>query len=245
MSRKDQIDTLFQEEKRTIDNFAFDDAVANVFDDMIIRSVPGYRSLISNIGVIAKQYFQTGSNVYDIGCSLGAAILSVQNHIAKNSQGCIFAVDSSASMLSKCKSQIETTQQNLPIQFICDDALNIEIKNASLVILNFTLQFIPIDRRLNLLQKIYDGLLPNGVLVLSEKITLDEDRDVLVNDLHNTFKSENGYSELEISQKRAALEETLLTETICQHEARIREAGFEEPYRWFQCFNFISWITFK
>jgi len=245
MSRKDQIDTLFQKEKRTIDNFVFDDAVADVFDDMIIRSVPGYRSLISSIGIIAKQYFQTGSNVYDIGCSLGAAILSMQNHVPKDNQGCIFAVDSSAPMLSKCKSQLETTPQNLQIQYICDDALNLEIKNASLVILNFTLQFISIDKRLNLLQKIYDGLLPNGVLVLSEKIDLEDDHKTLVDDLHNTFKSENGYSDLEISQKRAALEEILLTETISQHEARIQEAGFKEPYRWFQCFNFTSWIIFK
>ena len=244
MSRKGQIDTLFQKEKRTIDNFVFDDAVADVFDDMIIRSVPGYRSLVSNIGVIAKKYFQIGSNIYDIGCSSGAAILSMQNHIPKDNQGCIVAVDSSAPMLSKCKLQLKTIPKNLPIQYICDDALNIEIENASLVILNLTLQFIPVDKRLNLLQKIYDGLLPNGVLVLSEKIDLEGDQKTLADGLHNTFKSENGYSDLEISQKRAALEETLLTETITQNEARIQEAGFEEPFRWFQCFNFTSWITF-
>ena len=92
-----------------------------------------------------------------------------------------------------------------------------------MVVMNFTLQFIPPDDREALLKRIYDGLNPGGMLVLSEKIrhpTLNGNE--LLIDLHHQFKRDNGYSELEVSQKRAALEKVMLTDTFSEHESRLK-----------------------
>jgi tRNA (cmo5U34)-methyltransferase len=64
-------------------------------------------------------------------------------------------------------------------------------------------------------------------------------------DLHHAFKRANGYSELEVSQKRTALENVLVPETLDTHRARLREAGFGAVDAWFQCFNFASLLAFR
>lgn len=115
-----------------------------------------------------------------------------------------------------------------------------------MVILNFTLQFLPPEDRLALLEKIYAGLTPNGLLVLSEKFRFDEEKvnDLLI-DLHHQFKRANGYSELEVSQKRTALENVMRTDTVETHKARLKSVGFSHIELWFQCVNFGSMIAIK
>jgi len=54
-----------------------------------------------------------------------------------------------------------------------------------------------------------------------------------------------GYSKLEISQKRAALENVLLPETLEAHRSRLDTIGFDAVDVWFQCFNFASMVAFK
>ena len=96
------------------------------------------------------------------------------------------------------------------------------------------------------IEKIYNGLNPGGVLVLSEKLSHDtEQGNELLVDLHHEFKRRNGYSELEISQKRSALEEVMRTETFEQHKQRLQNAGFNDVVRWFTCYNFASLVTIK
>jgi len=113
-------------------------------------------------------------------------------------------------------------------------------------VLNFTLQFIDRDLRDTVVQAIYDGLRPGGIMVLSEKVCFeDEHLDQLNIDLHHNFKRARGYSELEIAQKRTALENVLLPETLSQHKQRISRAGFSSCDVWFQCFNFASLIALK
>ena len=115
-----------------------------------------------------------------------------------------------------------------------------------MVILNFTLQFLPPQDRVALLEKIYQGLKPNGVLVLSEKFRFaDEQIDELLIDLHHQFKRANGYSELEVSQKRTALENVMRTDSIDTHKTRLKNVGFAHVELWFQCFNFGSIIAIK
>ena len=135
---------------------------------------------------------------------------------------------------------------SMPIKVLCDDIRKVEIENASMVVLNFTLQFLPRADRLALLKKIHQGLNPNGILVLSEKFTFEnETMNELLIDLHHTFKRANGYSELEVSQKRTALENVMLTDSIETHKQRLQEAGFSQIELWFQCFNFGSMIAVK
>ena len=131
-------------------------------------------------------------------------------------------------------------------ELVCADVLEVPIESASMVVLNFTLQFIEPERRPQLLGRIYRGLLPGGILVLSEKIAPNsESTGRLFTELHHEFKKTQGYSELEISQKRAALERVLLPETLASHKQRLQEVGFKTVEVWFQCFNFVSLLAIK
>ncbi|EQA04331.1 carboxy-S-adenosyl-L-methionine synthase CmoA [Glaesserella parasuis] len=238
-------DTLFSAPIEKLGDFTFDESVAEVFPDMIQRSVPGYSNIITAIGMLASRFVTDQSNVYDLGCSRGAGILSIRRNVEKAGVR-IIGVDNSEPMVERCRRHLEAYHSDIPVEILCDDIRHIEIKNASMVVLNFTLQFLPREDRLALLRKIYYGLNPNGVLVLSEKFTFEDNTiNELLIDLHHTFKRANGYSELEVSQKRTALENVMRTDSIDTHKARLKEAGFSQVDLWFQCFNFGSMITIK
>jgi len=225
--------------------FAFDDSVARVFPDMIKRSVPGYSTIVSMTGVLAGKYAMAGSALYDLGCSLGASTLAMRQHIQQ--PDCrIISVDNSTAMLERCQSIIDTDTHETPVTLTCADVQDVVITNASVVVLNFTLQFIPRELRDRVISGIYEGLLPGGVMVLSEKVTFEDPHlDELNIELHHQFKRANGYSELEVARKRSALETILLPETLNRHRQRIANAGFSSCDVWFQCFNFASLIALK
>ncbi|WP_420923704.1 carboxy-S-adenosyl-L-methionine synthase CmoA [Actinobacillus pleuropneumoniae] len=238
-------DTIFSAPIEKLGDFTFDESVAEVFPDMIQRSVPGYSNIITAIGMLAQRFVTEGSQVYDLGCSRGAGILSIRRNLQTN-QVKIIGVDNSQPMVERCRSHINAYHSDVPVEILCDDIRHIEIKNASMVVLNFTLQFLPRADRLELLAKIYQGLNPNGILVLSEKFTFtNQAMSELLIDLHHTFKRANGYSELEVSQKRTALENVMLTDSIETHKDRLKQAGFSQIELWFQCFNFGSMIAVK
>lgn len=237
-------DKLFSDVQPLVD-FVFDDAVADVFPDMIRRSVPGYETVISMLGVLAQHYAQNNTHVYDLGCSLGAATLAMHRQTRALDLQHI-CVDNSAAMVKRCRSKLQRHMPNANLEVLCDDIEAIEINNASLVVVNFTLQFIPPESRLKLLKKIADGLMPGGALVLSEKLVFeDESVNQLHIDLHHTFKRANGYSDLEISQKRAAIENVLVPDTQQEHLERLSQAGFDQTIQWFQNFNFASFVAIK
>lgn len=238
-------DQLFSSPLEQMVDFQFDDKVADVFPDMIQRSVPGYASIIQLIGILAQEYVQQDSCCYDLGCSLGAASLAMRKNIVHDNCR-IVAVDNSQAMLQRFEKILQKDQGNTPVDVQCTDIRNVTIANASMVVLNFTLQFLPIEDRLLLLKEIYQGMLPGGILVLSEKISFDDpDKQALLTKLHHAFKRVQGYSDLEISQKRSALENVLLPETIPTHLDRLLEAGFKQRHVWFQSFNFISLVAIK
>ncbi|RDF11644.1 carboxy-S-adenosyl-L-methionine synthase CmoA [Haemophilus paraphrohaemolyticus] len=238
-------DTIFSAPIEKLGDFTFDEAVAEVFPDMIQRSVPGYSNIITAIGMLAQRFVTDNSNIYDLGCSRGAGILSIRRNI-QGKQAQIIGVDNSPAMVERCRTHINAYHSDVPVEVLCDDIRQVEIENASMVVLNFTLQFLPRADRLALLKKIHQGLNPNGILVLSEKFTFEnETMNELLIDLHHTFKRANGYSELEVSQKRTALENVMLTDSIETHKQRLQEAGFSQIELWFQCFNFGSMIAVK
>jgi tRNA (cmo5U34)-methyltransferase len=124
------------------------------------------------------------------------------------------------------------------------DITQMEFKTASVVIMNFTLQFIPINERLKLLKKIRSSMVPGGLLILSEKLTMpDAEMNELMVNLHHDFKRSQGYSGLEIAQKRDAIDNVLIPETAEVHRTRLTEAGFSRSGVWFQCLNFASFIA--
>ena len=238
-------DNIFAKPSEMLVDFVFDEQVASVFPDMIRRSVPGYDTIIPMLGVFAEHYVQANTSVYDLGCSLGAATISIRRRIQQ--ENCkIIAVDNAEAMVDTCKQNVENDNSTTPVEVVCEDILNIGINNASLVVINFTLQFLAPDKRSELLANIYQGLNSGGAVVLAEKVICDDqDQQVFYDELHTSFKRANGYSDLEISQKRSALEKVLIPDTSEQHIARLKTCGFEFVTTWFQCFNFSAFCAVK
>jgi len=226
-------------------DFVFDEKVARVFPDMIRRSVPGYESIIAMTGTLAGRFATAGSRCYDLGCSLGASILAMQRAI--RDRDCqITGIDNSQDMLDRCRLVLGESRDLPRVELICGDIRSARIENASVVVLNFTLQFIPVAERQALLGHIFAGLNPGGILVLSEKVSFSDVRhDQLMIALHHDFKRARGYTDLEISQKRSALEHVLIPETLDVHRQRLRRCGFHSVDVWFQCFNFASLLAIK
>ncbi|MGL4270081.1 MAG: carboxy-S-adenosyl-L-methionine synthase CmoA [Plesiomonas sp.] len=238
-------DTIFSAPIAQLGDFSFDERVAEVFPDMIQRSVPGYSNIIATIGMLAKRFIQPNTQAFDLGCSLGAATLSMRRNIDVEGVRLI-AVDNSAAMIERCRRHIDAFRSDTPVDIIEGDIRQVKIENASMVVLNFTLQFLPPPDRQALLNRIYAGLRPGGALVLSEKFSFaDQAIGDLLFDMHLDFKRANGYSELEISQKRSALENVMLTDSVETHKSRLQQAGFEHAEVWFQCFNFGSMLAIK
>ncbi|MEO1881423.1 MAG: carboxy-S-adenosyl-L-methionine synthase CmoA [Methylococcales bacterium] len=238
-------DTLFSNPVESLSSFKFDSAVVNVFPDMIQRSVPGYQTIIYAIGLLAARYARDHSVCYDLGCSLGAATLSMRHQMsAKHCK--IIAVDNSAAMLQQFKKNLQDDKGEIEVDVVCADIRDLCIENASVVVLNFTLQFLPVADRDAFLKKIYQGLLPGGILILSEKLSFeDEKQQTLQTDLHHLFKKSQGYSDMEISQKRSALDNVLIAETFANHQQRLQAVGFSSVAVWFQYFNFASIVAIK
>lgn len=229
--------------------FRFNEDVAKVFPDMLQRSIPGYAATIEAIGSLAARYVLADTNCYDLGCSLGAATIAMRQGI--QSPGCrIVAVDTAPAMTARCREILaEDDRLFAPItsvDVIEGDIRDIEVTNGSMVVLNYTLQFLSTDDRDSLMRSIHAGLNDGGLLVLSEKV-VDENTEMeqLLVDLHHEHKRRNDYSALEISRKRAALENVLIPETVSAHRDRLKKAGFQHASVWLRYFNFVSIIAIK
>lgn len=238
-------DTIYRLARQRVGEFEFDRAVADVFPDMISRSVPGYGSVLSMIEQLTVRFAQPGTNLYDLGCSLGAATRLLQ---AQAPRSCVIhAVDNSTAMLERLAGQIDPQGGGrAPVQLHLSDIRDVQFSRASFVVLNWTLQFVPLEDRGRLLQHIFDAMVGGGALLLSEKIRFDDvHQQQLLTELHHDFKRAHGYSDLEISQKRTALENRLIPETLAEHCERLSRCGFQRIIPWFQCFNFVSILAVK
>ncbi len=243
-------DRIYALPQQHVGNFAFDEQVVEVFPDMIARSVPGYASILSMIEQLTTRFALPHTHLYDLGCSLGAATLLMRK---QGDVSCtIHAVDSSAAMITRLRNQldhestIETQTACCPVQVHLADIRDFSMSNASFVVLNLTLQFVPADDREKLLRTVVEALNPGGALLLSEKICFEEPaQQALLTELHHDFKRAHGYSDLEIAQKRTAIENRLIPETLDTHTGRLRQVGFDVVAPWFQCFNFVSILAIK
>lgn len=235
-------DLLFKEDAP--ERFRFDEAVARVLPDMLRRSIPGYSSLLHLIGVLAGQIVQPKSRVYDLGCSLGAVTLAVRHGLGTRDTE-IIAVDNSPAMVERCREIMSADSGLCPVEVVEADIVDFELSRASLVVLNFTLQFAPLADRARVLKRISEALLPGGILVLSEKTTSgDPSLDAFWTKIHDAFRSSNGYSDLEMSRKREALERVLVPQTPASYTQLMSEVGLV-PIEWFRCLHFVSWVGRK
>jgi len=240
----DQTDRIYAEQVENIDGFRFDAVVADVFENMITRSVPGYSLMLDMIGVLADRFAQPNTQCYDLGCSLGAATLKLRQHLPASCH--LIGVDTSAAMVERCQANVARDRSQASVEIHQQSVQDTRIENASIVVMNFTLQFIPEAERIQTLKCIADGLVPGGILILAEKLHFeDANEQAQMVDLHHEFKRAQGYSDLEIAQKRASLENVLIPNTEAEHIDRLLAAGFESARLYVRCFNFVSLLAIK
>ncbi|MBF0112789.1 MAG: carboxy-S-adenosyl-L-methionine synthase CmoA [Desulfamplus sp.] len=247
-------DNIFAHKNDPVSAFEFNEEVTSVFDDMIKRSVPLYMESLKRQCQFIFKFYKTGTTIYDLGCSHGNLGVMVANEF-KAQDYCMVAVDSSSSMVAKYGSRIDEIKRDNPsiasnlnrsITLITSLAEDVPILNASVVVVNLTMQFINPLKRDRFIQGIYDGLIDGGILLLSEKISHKNQMIAEVEqDFYKSFKLENGYSELEISRKREALENILISETIESHINRLNRVGFKTFDVWLKWFNFASMVAIK
>ena len=242
-------DKVYADKRLEVSPFEFNEDVVRVFPDMIERSVPGYRAVLDMTRVAAGEFVKPGTVVYDLGCSLGATTRAILDGMAgmHGEKNCrIVAIDNAPAMIHQCQQELSSYTTRVAVDLRLGDILDEPVQNASLVALNYTLQFVPLGERLPLLTRICDGLVQGGALILSEKVVFSDSthQDVLTS-LHHDFKRMNGYSDLEISQKRTALENVLIPESIATHQDRLHRAGFSANMVWFQSLNFVSMLAIK
>lgn len=231
-----QKDTLFDHVQSVVD-FRFDERVAEVFPDMISRSIPAYGALLHLVGVIGANFVPEHGRVYDLGCALGAASLSLKRFVPESAL--IHALDNSEAMVTRLQNHVAAyAQTNLEPQLA--DIVTFDYQPADLMLLIFTLQFVPKEQRDALLLKLYTALKPQSALMVAEKVQENE----TVTQWHEQFKHSQGYSALAVSQKRAALENVMKTDTADEVVARLEGVGFRvQPI--FQALSFRAWVAIK
>ena len=223
--------------------FSFNEEVAEVFEDMIERSVPGYKTSQSIITLYAKNFYREDTNCYDIGCSLGASSFSI---LQGANRAKIIAIDKSAAMIDECERIFKNYENPNSLIFLNEDIMESDLQNASVVVVNYLIQFLGLDERDILFKKIFNALIPNGILILSEKVHYENkfENQRIIN-THHLFKSENGYSDLEISGKRDSLEGILKTEYEEDHIFRARKVGFTKVEKILSNLNFRTFVFSK
>jgi len=238
-------DEFFREEIKKVSDFKFGSKVAGVFDDMVNRSVPYYGEMQRMIAELAADHAVEGTNVYDLGCSTGTTMIGMNTMIDEKIR--FVGVDESQDMLNKCRQKLQEAGFKRPFELITanlQDGINIE--NASVAVLCLTLQFIrPISRE-KILKNVFDGLKPGGVLILVEKILAEEslfNRNFIK--YYYDMKRRNNYSEMEISQKREALENVLIPYKSSENILMLRDAGFSHCEVFFKWYNFTGIIAIK
>jgi tRNA (cmo5U34)-methyltransferase len=238
-------DEVFKEPKQQQPDFKFDQNVVTVFDDMVTRSVPYYLEIQRMIGELAAEYAQPNSVIYDLGCSTGTTLVNMNATVQPEIK--FVGIDDSPNMLAKCRENLQCVGVTRPLTLTaCDLNKGVEIKDASVVVLCLTLQFIRPLYRVSLLHQILAGMREGGCLILVEKILAEEsglNRNFIK--YYYDFKKRNQYSEIEIAQKREALENVLVPYKLSEDIEMLKLAGFQHVEVFFKWYNFAGLIAFK
>jgi tRNA (cmo5U34)-methyltransferase len=240
-----QKDEVFKDAVNRPSDFKFSRKVATVFDDMVNRSVPFYEEMQRMIAEMAPDHAEEGTNVYDLGCSTGSTLILMNETLPDNVR--FVGIDDSQEMLIKCESKMQEANIHRPYELkVADLNQGVEIENASVVVLCLTLQFVRPIYREKLIRNIIQGLVPGGVLILVEKILAEEslfNRDFIK--YYYEMKRRHHYSEMEISQKREALENVLIPYKLSENILLLKEAGFAHCEVFFKWYNFSGIIAKK
>ena len=238
-------DQIFKPKLEKSSDFKFDTAVVDVFDDMVVRSVPMYLEFQRMITEIASDYAKPDTSLYDLGCSTGTTLLSLNTVLDISIR--FVGVDESLEMLESCRKNLIDKGVTRQFEMVPAD-LNkkIDITNASVVVLCLTLQFVRPINRLRLIKSIHEQLNPNGCIIIIEKV-LGENAEFNRKFIkyYYDMKRRNNYDEMEISQKREALENVLIPYKLTENIQMITEAGFHSSEIFFKWYNFAGFIALK
>jgi tRNA (cmo5U34)-methyltransferase len=239
------IDQVFKSKIEKSTDFKFDKKVVDVFDNMVVRSVPFYLEMQRMITELAKDYAIPGTSLYDLGCSTGTTMLSLDKVVDTSIK--FVGIDNSNEMLEMCRSNFiaNNVRRDYELQ-IADLNRNIELQNASVVVLCLTLQFVRPVNRFKLLQSAREQLVNGGCLILVEKLLAENEtfnRQMIK--YYYDFKRRNSYDDMEISQKREALENVLIPYRLSEDHQLLLEAGFSSVETFFKWYNFSGMIAFK
>jgi tRNA (cmo5U34)-methyltransferase len=238
-------DKVYRDQRESIGDFRFDKSVATVFDDMVSRSVPFYGEIQRMVVEIAADYAEPGSSVYDLGISSGTTMVALNPQVDPTVR--FVGIDNAEPMLDKCREKFAAANFVRPVDLhVAELNDGVQIENASVVMLVLTLQFIRPLRREKLIADIYRGMRPNGCLIVVEKV-LGEDsvfnRQFIK--YYYDMKRRHGYSEMEISQKREALENVLIPYKLLENRELLLNSGFRAVDVFFKWYNFAGIIAIK
>lgn len=238
-------DNLFKKRKNNIMNFDFGAKTTAVFDDMLIRSVPLYNELQHMIGEITSEFAQDKTNIYDVGCSTGTTLITIDKIVKKNVS--LVGIDYSRAMLDKCRERFKKEGIKNKIELVCGDLNDgINIHNASVVILNLTLQFVRPLYRDSIIRNIYAGLNEKGCLILVEKVLGDDSTfNSMFIKFYYEMKKRNGYTETEIAHKREALENVLIPYRLDENKQLLKRNGFLCQDIFYKWYNFCGIVAIK
>jgi len=244
MKSEAERDKVFSDQ-RPVTDFRFGREVVNVFDDMVTRSVPFYVEMQRMVGEMCQDFATPGTSIYDLGCSTGTTFLHLDPLLSEDIN--FVGVDNSTEMLEKCRAKLDAASIKHPLTLqMADLNEGVSINNASVVLLILTLQFVRPLRREKLLADVYRGLNENGAVLIIEKV-LGEDS--LFNRLfikyYYDMKRDNGYSELEIAQKREALENVLVPYKLLENRELLLQTGFRHVDVFFKWYNFCGMVAVK
>jgi tRNA (cmo5U34)-methyltransferase len=229
-------------------DFQFNEEVASVFDDMLVRSVPFYLEQQGLIEEIARRFALPDTRVVDLGCSTGTTLIRFANLLDPGIE--LLGYDNSEPMLNRAKSNAADSGVSERITFSHGDFNenldDLVIENASVVTICWTLQFVRPLYRDRLIRKIYQGMVEGGVLIVTDKVlSNDSSMNPLFIDFYYDFKRRNQYSEVEISKKREALENVLIPYRLDENIELFRRYGFSTVETFFQWYNFAGFLCVK
>ena len=224
--------------------FVFDERVVQVFDNMVSRSVPLYREVLVCAAQWAIAYYQPQTRIIDVGCSTGTFLELLGRSLLEPAQ--LVGIDNSAPMLEKAREKLAHLEQLHQVEFLCAPAEQCSFAESSVVIMNYTLQFLALNQRQKLLQKIYEGLVPGGLLFLSEKVVSPYPQfQEMITRQYELFKARNGYAETEIERKKEALENVLVPLSEQQQVQMLNEVGFKQVDALIKLHHFVSFVALK
>ena len=241
-------DEVFQATAARACDFEFDQEVAEVFDDMLLRSVPFYREQQQMIKELGKKFWIPGTKVYDLGCSTATTLVNLCRELDESVR--LIGYDNSLPMLEQARHKINDNGLADRIEVRYAD-LNAQLDgllldNASVVSMCWTLQFVRPLQRDDLIKWIYQALVNGGVMIITEKVlTNDTHMNRFFIDFYYQFKKRNGYSYNEIMRKREALENVLIPYRIDENLVMFRRNGFEIVETFFQWYNFAGFLCVK